>query len=118
LDGLRRCRELKATDTTQNAAALVLPGNDAGTERAASEPGAAAFLRKPFSPPDLVALVGRLLGGLYDGPVKTPEPRPGGQLLIYAQDLRRLLEVEQGQRLPVQPAYQQTGAALAAALES
>ncbi|TMJ97132.1 MAG: response regulator [Actinobacteria bacterium] len=118
MDGLRLCRELKAIDETKNIAVLVLTGNDAGTERAASEAGADAFLRKPFSPLDLVALVGRLLGGLYDGPVKTPEPRPGGQLLIYAQDLRRLLEVEQGQRLLVQQAYQQTVVALAAALES
>ena len=40
------------------------------------------------------------------------------QLLLYANDLRSLLEIERGQRLLLQRAYRQTVTALAAALES
>jgi ribonuclease P protein subunit RPR2 len=40
------------------------------------------------------------------------------QLALYAQDFRRLLELERGQRLLVQEAYRETVVALARALES
>jgi cyclic di-GMP phosphodiesterase len=40
------------------------------------------------------------------------------QLLLYARDLRHLLELERGQRLLVQNAYRETIGALASALES
>ena len=40
------------------------------------------------------------------------------QLLLYARDLRHLLEIERGQRALLQNAYQETVAALASALES
>ena len=39
-------------------------------------------------------------------------------MLLYAQDLRHLLEIERGQRVLVQKAYRETVAALASALES
>ncbi len=47
---------------------------------------------------------------------KTDE-RPEEQLLLYAQDLRRLLEIERSQRLLIQSAYEETVSALATALE-
>src|ERR671924_646907 len=40
------------------------------------------------------------------------------QLLLYAQDFRRLLELERGQRVLLQDAYRETVVALARALES
>ena len=40
------------------------------------------------------------------------------QLLLYARDLRRLLEIERGQRALLQSAYRETVLALASALES
>ena len=40
------------------------------------------------------------------------------QLLLYARDLRHLLEIERGQRVLLQNAYKETVAALASALES
>ena len=42
----------------------------------------------------------------------------GQQLLLYARDLRHLLEIERGQRVLLQDAYNETVAALASALES
>ena len=47
------------------------------------------------------------------GPVEDEQ-----QLLLYARDLRHLLEIERGQRVLLQNAYKQTVAALASALES
>jgi ribonuclease P protein subunit RPR2 len=46
------------------------------------------------------------------------ESRPEEQLLLYAQDLRRLLEAERKQRLLLQNAYRDTVSALSGALES
>ncbi len=48
-----------------------------------------------------------------EGPVEDEH-----QLLLYARDLRHLLEIERGQRVLLQNAYRQTVAALASALES
>jgi ribonuclease P protein subunit RPR2 len=44
--------------------------------------------------------------------------RPDEELLLYARDLRHMLEVERGQRELLQSAYLQTVSALASALES
>jgi ribonuclease P protein subunit RPR2 len=116
-DGLSLCRELKNDPTYADVAVVVLTGADAGLEAQAA--GAEAFLRKPFSPLELLALVERLLGDAATGPVRTAESIVrDDQLLVYAEDLRRLLEVEVGQRALLQRAYRETVAALAAALES
>src|SRR5207237_2974868 len=40
------------------------------------------------------------------------------QLLLYARDLRHLLDIERGQRFLLQDAYRETVGALASALES
>jgi len=117
-DGLELCRELKAGPDAAGTAVLVLTGHDDQAEDDAREAGADAFLHKPFSPLELLACVGRLLSGSYEGPVRAPEPAPAGQLLFYAQDIRRLLEIERGQRALLEQAYNQTVTALAAALES
>jgi HD-GYP domain-containing protein (c-di-GMP phosphodiesterase class II) len=51
-------------------------------------------------------------------PFRAQRGREDEQLLLYAQDLRHLLEIERGQRVLVQKAYRETVAALASALES
>ena len=57
-------------------------------------------MRKPFSPLDLLEMIERLAGRLPEGPYRLMvDERPDEQLLLYAQDLRRLLEVERVQRL-------------------
>jgi diguanylate cyclase (GGDEF)-like protein len=117
-DGLTFCRELKANPATAHIGVVLLTGSEGGTESAAEASGADAFLRKPFSPLDLLNAVERLAGGLYEGPFRSAAGPPEEQLILYAQDLRRLLEVERGQRSLIQRAYRETVSALTGALES
>jgi ribonuclease P protein subunit RPR2 len=63
-------------------------------------------------------VVERIAGGLYEGPYRAAAAPPEEQLILYAQDLRRLLEVERGQRSLIQRAYRETVSALTGALES
>ena len=97
-DGLTFCRRLKADPATASIGVVLLTGSEGGTELAAQASGADAFLRKPFSPLELLNAVERVAGGLYEGPYRSAAAPPEEQLILYAQDLRRLLEVERGQR--------------------
>ena len=117
--GLTLCRELKHDPETRDVGVVVLTGSDTGTGEEAKDAGADAFLHKPFSPLDLLAVVEQLAGGLYEGPFHFPDSRdPEEQLIRYAEDLRRLLELEQGQRALIQAAYRETVGALTSALEA
>ena len=119
LDGLAFCRQLKRDRQTREIPIVVLSGSDGGTPEAALEAGAESFLRKPFSPLELLAIVERLAGGLYGIPFRATKKRePQEQLLLYARDLRHLLEIERGQRHLLENAYHETVAALATALET
>jgi ribonuclease P protein subunit RPR2 len=117
-DGLSLCRELKSDPHLRDIPVVMLTGSpEVGDE--ARRAGADAFLTKPFSPLRLLAVVERLAGGLYGIPfpqsgVDAPEDE---QLLLYARDLRYLLEIERGQRALLQEAYRATVSALASALE-
>jgi diguanylate cyclase (GGDEF)-like protein len=116
-DGLTLCRRLKDDPATAGPSIIVLTGADLGVE--AQTAGADAFLRKPFSPLELLSVVERFAGGTVAAPVRAAEPgRRDDQLQLYAEDLRRLLELELGQRELLQRAYRETVGALAAALES
>jgi response regulator RpfG family c-di-GMP phosphodiesterase len=117
MDGLTFCRQLKFDPVTADIGVVLLTGSEQ-VEYEAEACGADAFLRKPFSPLELLSTVERIAGGLYEGPYRTAGGPPEEQLILYAQDLRRLLDVERGQRALVQAAYRQTVAALASALES
>ena len=118
MDGLTFCRQLKDDPETGAVGVVLLTGSEGTTEEEASGVGADALLRKPFSPLELLNCVERIAGGLYEGPFREPDGPPEEQLILYAQDLRRLLEVERGQRAIIQRAYQETVTALASALES
>jgi cyclic di-GMP phosphodiesterase len=119
MDGLAFCRQLKADRATRGISVVVLSGSDGGTVEAAREAGAEAALRKPFSPLQLLAVVEQLAGSKYGIPFRPSRvDDPEEQLLLYAHDLRHLLEIESGQRALVQSAYRETVAALASALES
>jgi response regulator RpfG family c-di-GMP phosphodiesterase len=118
-DGLAFCRKLKSDPRTRDIAVILLTGAEEGTAESAREVQADAFIRKPFRPLELVATVERLVGPL--GGVALQEGAREGadeQLLLYAQDLRTLLEIERGQRVLLEKAYQETVMALASALES
>src|SRR5439155_15714239 len=107
-DGLSFCRRLKADPKTSHIPVVLLTGADEATEATAREASADAFLRKPFSPLELLGTIEGLAGGLYEGPFRLmTEERPEEQLLLYAQDLRRLLDVEREQRSLLQNAYRQ-----------
>jgi response regulator RpfG family c-di-GMP phosphodiesterase len=118
-DGLTLCEALKGDPRTRDIGIVVLTGSDEGTGSAARAAGADAYLRKPFSPLDLLAVVEELAGGLYEGPFQVSDARPPEEQLIrYAEDLRRLFELEQGQRALIQSAYRETVGALTSALEA
>jgi response regulator RpfG family c-di-GMP phosphodiesterase len=119
MTGAELCRWVKADESTVDIAIVILSGSADETAEV-HDSGADAFLRKPFSPLELLDVVERLTGGIETVP---PPSRVEGsseeeQLLLYARDLRHLLELERGQRLLLQDAYKETVAALASALES
>ena len=117
--GLAYCRELKDDPATSDIQIVLLTGSEGSGDIDWRASGADAFLLKPFSPLELLAIVERLAGGLYGVPFRATKNRaPEEQLLLYARDLRHLLEIERGQRLLLQNAYQETVAALASALET
>jgi len=119
MSGLELCRALKDDPATRDIAVVLLTGSEAGTPEQAQKAGADAFLRKPFSPLELLSMVERLAGGRFGVPFRAQRRgREDEQMLLYAQDLRHLLEIERGQRVLVQKAYRETVAALASALES
>jgi diguanylate cyclase (GGDEF)-like protein len=118
LDGLSFCHELKSNSRTADVPVVILTGADIGTSAAARAARADGFLRKPFSPLELLAVAERLLGRLDRDLTPRDESPPTEQVQLYAQDLRHLLELERGQRALLQHAYRQTVGALAAALES
>jgi ribonuclease P protein subunit RPR2 len=119
VDGLTFCRRLKRRRGTREIPVVILSGSDGGSPEAASAAGADAYLGKPFSPLELLAIVERLAGGLYGVPFRAAKKtEPEEQLLLYARDLRHLLEIERGQRHLLESAYHETVAALATALET
>src|SRR2546430_4928930 len=119
--GLELCAELKGDPQTSDIPIILLTGSAGGTSAAAKRAGAEAFVRKPFSPLELLSVAERLAGGLYGVPFRATKKRgrgPQEELLLYARDLRHLLELERGQRRLLQSAYMETVSALASALES
>jgi response regulator RpfG family c-di-GMP phosphodiesterase len=118
MSGLELCRYLKGSAATAEIGIVVLTGSEGGTTDDAADAGADALLRKPFSPLELLAVAERMAGGLYCVPFRASKKAPEEQLLMYARDLRHLLEIERGQRTLVQRAYVETVGALVSALES
>jgi response regulator RpfG family c-di-GMP phosphodiesterase len=119
MDGIEFCREVKANPETRDIGVVLLSGSEGGARVAADAAGAEAYVPKPFSPLELLAVVERLAGGLYGVPFRaTRKGSEEEQLLLYARDLRHILQIERAQRSLVQQAYRETVSALASALES
>ena len=116
LDGLSFCRQLTESAGDSKPTVVMLTGTPIGAE-AARDAGARAVLHKPFSPLELIELI----DGLGEVPNERLVKRSEGdaeQLLVYARDLSRIVELERSQRRLLQQAYRQTVAALADALEA
>src|SRR5207302_2698000 len=118
MGGTELCKRLQANEKTKSIPIVLLTGADPEEARRAQRAGASALVRKPFSPLDLLAVVQRVTG-------KTPVARrprrvkpADEELLLYARDLRHLLDVERGQRSLLQESYLATVTSLASALES
>jgi response regulator RpfG family c-di-GMP phosphodiesterase len=118
MDGITFCRGLKTDPFTRDIPIVLLTG-DASMESSGRQAGADAFLRKPFSPLDLLTIAERLGATPREQAASSDaEKASDHQLLLYAQDFRRLLELERGQRQLLQNAYRETVVALARALET
>jgi putative two-component system response regulator len=120
LDGISLCHRLKSNPATAGIRVVLLTGSDVPQlEQRAAASGADALVRKPFSPLELLSVVEDVAAGEGTRPLqRRAAPRAEEQLLLYADDLRRLLELERGQRALLQRAYRDTVTALASALES
>ena len=119
--GAELCERLKAEEETCGIPIVLLTGAEPEEARRAQSSGAEALVHKPFSPLELLAIVQRLAGGDRSSPVRGPRDvssDPAEELLLYAHDLRHLLDVERHQRELLQDSYLATVTALANALES
>lgn len=117
IDGLSFCSELKRMPVFGTPAVVLLTGTELAEEEAARA-GADALLRKPFSPLELVGVIDRVTGAEGVELRAVPGQQASEQILLYARDLGRLVEIERAQRRVVQDAYRDTAAALANALEA
>ncbi len=114
-DGVTFCRTLKADPETREIGVVLLTGRDDVDDLG----GADAILLKPFRPLELLAVVERVAGGHRTVAPRAAEPQSGEeQLLLYARDLRDLIELERSQRTLLESAYLQTVSALTSALET
>jgi cyclic di-GMP phosphodiesterase len=112
--GEELCTRLKADPSTREIPIVLLTGSG-GTS--AESCGAEALVHKPFSPLELATVVERVTGG---NPVERLRRAPSSheELILYARDLRHLLDVERRQRQLLQQSYLGAVAALATALET
>jgi putative two-component system response regulator len=116
MDGLAFCRRLTQGTAYGQPTVILLTGAKL-MDAEARAAGARAILRKPFSPLDLITLIDELEDLPADLVIGRTEP-DAEQLLVYARDLGRIVEVERRQRRLLQHAYRQTVVALAEALEA
>ena len=114
IDGLSFCRRLK--EEPDPPSVVLLTGAEL-SPTGARVAGADAFLRKPFSPLELVGVLDRLLGREAPAKPLVREARAGEQLNLYARDLSELLARERANRIELEQAYRQTICSLARALE-
>jgi response regulator RpfG family c-di-GMP phosphodiesterase len=114
LDGLTFCAELARSEEHRDAAVILLTGEQI-SETTARMAGARAVMRKPFSPLELLQVIGRVVAR-HEFVSGAPRPKEE-QLLIYARDLASIAQAERTQRQLLQEAYRQTATALADAVD-
>jgi response regulator RpfG family c-di-GMP phosphodiesterase len=111
IDGIFYLERLRETPTTRRIPIVAISGSEEAG-RAARGAGAEAFLRKPFSPLELIALVTPLIRQASTGEIDR------GTDVVDAASLNRLIEIGRRQHQLLTEAYAQTVAVLASALES
>jgi response regulator RpfG family c-di-GMP phosphodiesterase len=118
IDGVTFTRQLKADAATRGIGIVLLTGGTLESQ-AGEDAGAAAVVRKPFSPLDLLAAVESAAGAAATTLLtEARAPARDDQLLLYAGDVRRLLEVERRHRRTLERSYREAIGALTIALES
>jgi putative two-component system response regulator len=110
IDGIFYLERLRETPQTRRIPIVAISGSEEAG-RSAKAAGAEAFLRKPFSPLELIALVTPLIPDGQD----SAEARHD---VVDVADLNRLIEIGRRQHQLLTEAYAQTVAVLASALES
>ena len=110
IDGIFYLERLRETPQTSRIPIVAISGSDEAG-RSAKAVGAQAFMPKPFSPLELIALVTPLIAKAGLGDIE-------GRDVVDAADLNRLIEIGRRQHQLLHEAYTQTVAVLASALES
>jgi putative two-component system response regulator len=113
LNGLSFCTEIARTGS--DVSVILLTGEEV-SHTTARLAGAKGVVRKPFSPLELLGLIGLVLEGKDF--VSEPPTEDGGQLLMYARDLADIAKTERRHRKLLQDAYRQTATALADAVDA
>jgi cyclic di-GMP phosphodiesterase len=111
IDGVFYLERLRETPHTSRIPVVAISGSEEAG-RAARAAGAEAFLRKPFSPLELLALVAPLIRQVG---LELVDSHPD---VVDVADLNRLIEIGRRQHQLLNEAYAQTVAVLASALES
>ncbi len=111
IDGVFYLERLRETPHTSRIPVVAISGSEEAG-RAARAAGAEAFLRKPFSPLELLALVAPLIRQVG---LELIDSHPD---VVDVADLNRLIEIGRRQHQLLNEAYAQTVAVLASALES
>jgi ribonuclease P protein subunit RPR2 len=117
VDGVAFFKRLRADRRTRDLPVVLLSGDEEAS-RVATDLGVEAFLPKPFSPLQLLAVAERLAGGPAPVALREAAEGPDAQLMLYARDLRHLLELERGRRSLVESSCREAVLALASALET
>lgn len=108
--GIEVCATLKTDPGTASIPVIIITAKaDEADRMVGIAAGASAYLTKPFSPAELIALVGDVLAGQSVEPRRYgSEPglldQPAGQLLVFAQEWRDLFAREQRERLALEEA--------------
>jgi response regulator RpfG family c-di-GMP phosphodiesterase len=111
VDGIFYLERLRETPQTSKLPIVAISGSEEAG-RSAKAAGATAFVRKPFSPMDLLALVAKQIRRFPFAPMDA------GSGVVDTADLNRLIDIGRRQHELLNEAYSQTVAVLASALES